>query len=524
MLGGACTAATDGTSPAPSGSQRNAGTVLGAPGTTVTVGTTETGATSGGPNPSPPGYHEGPCPVTAPTPVEVECGTLTVPESRGAGDRQVQMAVVRLKATGAPVQDPVLYLEGGPGGSAIAGIEAWTDPPSPILEHHDVILVDPRGTGYSSPRLTCDPEFDDPANEAVPKTTLLGRCHQRLVDGGIALDRYNTSDTAADLVDLRSALDIGQWNVLGVSYGTRLALALMARDPAGTRSAVLDSVYPAGVLALDDEPTNAYAALHALLAGCVADRSCAAAYPDLEARLLRTVRDLDRQPVTINVDDGDGGSKPIEFQGFDLVDHLFLGLYSNELIPDIPHAIDLAATGDLQGAVGLLAPETTPGANTPDSMPAGPGGPDASLSPARPGDSDGLYYAVECRESAPHNSPTGVEAASQDIPAALREDLVAGAVGELDSCAAWPVTAQPLDPVASDVPTLLLGGTYDPITPPRWAHEAARTLSRSEVVELPGLGHGTIDGGPCPLEMITAFLDAPTTSVSGLCTTAPHFR
>ena len=469
-------------------------------------------------------YAVQPCPFgdLAQTEIRIECGTLTVPETRGSEGRVVRVAVAWLHARGPQAaSDPVLYLEGGPGGSALSGAELWTDPPSPILERHDVILVDPRGTGYSQPRLTCEPELEDEANLDVPEPTLLERCHRRLTDEGIALDRYNTPETAADLRDLRTALGIDRWNLLGVSYGTRLALELMALDPAGTRSAVLDSVYPPGVHGIDEQPANAYAALHALLDDCAHDTRCATEHPDLEARLLDTVRRLDRRPVTVDIDDGtgDGGTEPIDYDGSTLVDDLFYALYDNTLIPDIPAAIELAASGDVQGASDRLAPDTAPGPRPePDLFDPTADG------VIRPDDSDGLFYTIECREEVPSSSRHGVDVASAGVPLALREDLVTSAESEFDSCDAWPVEPAPLSAVTSDVPTLLLGGTYDPITPVRWAREAAKTLSHAEVVELPGLGHATIDGGPCPLRMITTFLDDPSTEVGGSCTTTPRRR
>ena len=485
------------------------------------AGTTNATAFGGGVG----GYHPGPCPFgdLPATAVRIDCGTLVVPETRGSDARWVSVAVARLRTNAAVPADPVLYLEGGPGGSALSSAERWTDPPSPILERHDVILVDPRGTGYSSPRLTCDPEFEDPANDELEEPALLETCHRRLTDDGIELDRYNTLDTADDLVDLRHALGLERWNLLGVSYGTRLALELMQRDPAGTRAAVLDSVYPPGVRGIDEQAANAYDALHALLEGCAGDATCARDHPDLEARLLATVDRLDRRPVTIDLDDGtgEGGTEPYDYAGADLVDDLFFALYDNALIPDVPDIVELAVSGDVQGAADLLAPELAP---IPTDEPIVE---DDELAPEeviRPDDSDGLFYTVECREEVPNSSRAGIDAASTDIPPALREDLVFGAEFELDSCESWPVTPAPLSPVTSDVPTLLLGGAYDPITPLRWAHEAARTLSRSEVVAFDGIGHAAIDGGRCPLDMIEAFLDDPTRSVGDSCTTTPTFR
>jgi pimeloyl-ACP methyl ester carboxylesterase len=73
------------------------------------------------------------------------------------------------------------------------------------------------------------------------------------------------------------------------------------------------------------------------------------------------------------------------------------------------------------------------------------------------------------------------------------------------------------EPVVSDIPTLMLAGEYDPITPPFWAWQTAETLSTSYVYEFSGTGHAVIARGPCPGGLIRQFLANPYSTPNGSC-------
>jgi len=176
-----------------------------------------------------------------------ECGFLIVPENRDEpGKRTLRLAVAILKSRSAnPQPDPVIYLHGGPGGSAISGASRWLD--HPLREDRDFILLDQRVTGYSEPALCPQLSRDDmvvaardlsPDQATAARLALSLACRDALLERGVDLGSYNSDGSAADLVDLRRVLGYDSWNLYGISYGTKLALTTLRNSPEGIRSVV----------------------------------------------------------------------------------------------------------------------------------------------------------------------------------------------------------------------------------------------------------------------------------------------
>jgi pimeloyl-ACP methyl ester carboxylesterase len=86
-------------------------------------------------------------------------------------------------------------------------------------------------------------------------------------------------------------------------------------------------------------------------------------------------------------------------------------------------------------------------------------------------------------------------------------------------CSIWDVgKADPVvhEPLTSDVPILLMVGQFDPYGPRPLVEQAARTLSRSQVVVVPNYGHNVL-GLDCPVSIRNAWLDAPTAAPDTNC-------
>ena len=192
-----------------------------------------------------PRFEKTECWFKEPAGHDVECGWVIVPEDHARPEgKTIKLAVARFKSDASqPEPDPVIYLEGGPGGSALKSYTSQFDFLfGPLLEKRDVVLFDQRGTGYSQPALAC-PEYNQAVIDMLPKdmtaaesetvaNKALLACRDRLVKEGVNLDMYNSAQNAADIEALRQALGYDQVNLYGISYGTRLALTALRDAPA----------------------------------------------------------------------------------------------------------------------------------------------------------------------------------------------------------------------------------------------------------------------------------------------------
>ena len=135
---------------------------------------------------------------------------------------------------------------------------------------------------------------------------------------------------------------------------------------------------------------------------------------------------------------------------------------------------------------------------------------------AREGDSLAMALAINCAEEQAL-APPG-PGPRLDWPAEVVS--VVDRIGDPDpSCDVIDVPDAPAfeaDPVAAEVPTLVLNGTLDAVTPPSWAQRAAEPLADVQVVFVPGLGHDAVTD-PCSVSIVAAFLDDPTAQVDTGC-------
>ncbi len=437
---------------------------------------------------------------------DVECGYLTVPEDYDNPDgAMVEIAVTIIHSPGgATYPDPVIYLEGGPGGSATQSPEVWLE--QFFLEDRDLILFDQRGTGASIPSLNCpELEADDDSDEVAAAAA----CYERVTDEGTDVSQYHSVQAAADLAALREALGYDEWNLFGISYGTRLALVTMREQPAGIRSVILDSVYPPQVNAYEEEAVNGVSAFEILFAGCAADRACHAAYPNFEEDFYALLSDLDDVPVEFTVEDPWTEEEvDVYLDGLGLVDQVYQTLYDTATIPWIPYAIDQIMQENYEEAWILLL-----------------GGEEADKSRRQDEeedvtDSEGLFYAIECYEEIAFSDLDAAEAAVEAVDSPLGPYLIGDVQTTFEICETWLAgTPDPVEdkPVRSDIPTLVLAGEYDPVTPPAWAEAAAKYLPNSFYYEFPGVGHSVSDSGDCAQAMIQEFLNDPESAPDATC-------
>jgi pimeloyl-ACP methyl ester carboxylesterase len=445
----------------------------------------------------------------------IECGYLLVPEQRAeANSRTVRLAVATVRSQGAaPAPDPIVFLAGGPGEHALAVLslsyESWFEP---FLRDRDVIVIDQRGAGYSEPALDCPEvseaehdafdEFLPPEEARARAVAVVAACSGRLESGGVNLAAFRSQESAADLDDLRRALGYEQWNLYGVSYGTRLAQTIMRDHPAGLRSVVLDSSYPLDADIYAEGPANLDGAFRVFFEGCRAHPECGSVYPNLEAVFDGLVASLNVAPASLTQINPLNGETFSNYQltGDGLAGFLFQALYSEEITAVAPRIIASADDGDygpLEIALGIFI------AN------------EGFLS-------NGMHFSFQCADEVPFSSleETRAQALVYPLLTGLYQRSAFGGEGVFDACDGWdvpPATALEDEALNSDIPTLVLAGQYDPITPPAWGREVANGLANSYFFELPGLGHGVVLGNECGLSLALAFYAEPTLAPDASC-------
>jgi pimeloyl-ACP methyl ester carboxylesterase len=422
-------------------------------------------------------------------PVAAQCGTLEVPENRDAPHgRAITLTVAVLRAnTLSPRPDPLFMLAGGPG-QAATFLGPLAAQMINVRKDRDIILVDQRGTGRSSP-LACRALRQDDALataldiEIVPRAA---ECAKELAELGIDPAQYTTAAWVEDLDAVRAALGYAKINLWGGSYGTRVALEYLRRHPDHVRSAVLDGVAPPAMMVSFDVWPARDRAIDRVIESCEGSPACRSAHPDLattldsiRARLGTSGRDV----AVANPRTGATETLHITF------DHVVAALqtltYAPELAALIPEAIARVAAGDygpLFAAALLVSGNLTEQMNV------------------------ALHYSVTCAEDAPR-------LASGRARSALEGARSQGLARRLLAvCDVWPHGSAPLDamtPVNSDVPVLILSGALDPVTPPSNGAEVARTLTHSRHIVARGFGH-IVSSRACAPRLIASFLDDPT--------------
>lgn len=420
-------------------------------------------------------------------------GVFRVPEDRRLGPlgvgRTLDLDFTVFLATGPdPAPDPVVFVAGGPGQAAtraFGGVSA-----SPLRVRRDLILIDQRGTnGNHALRCRATGNDGDPQTYLDPlfQPEAFRACAEEL-SRRADLTCYTTEIAAHDLDAFRAALGYEKLNLVGGSYGTRASLVFMRSFPASVRSAVLDGVAP---LAFKNPLFHAAAAQEALdntLAECAADPDCQRAYPDLEHELAEVLARLEKEPAEVRVPhpNGSGEEVTVHLDRNAFAEAMRVLLYyvpGNRRLPRLIHA---AHEGD-------LAPFAVSGMATSRAL--------------RTQLALGMLLSVTCAE---------------DLPRIREEEILTATAGtflgdvrvrsQLEVCKVWPraeVSPGFGDPVSVDVPTLVLSGTLDGVTPPRWGDEAGRHLPSSVHLVVPG-GHG-VGSIPCIAGIVADFIERGST-------------
>lgn len=454
-----------------------------------------------------PAFEETACFFSVPPGQRPTCGYVMVPEDRdNPGGPLIRLATaVFHSSSDNPAPDPLIYLSGGPGGSNLEDQQNAFNPIwAPYLAARDVIIFDQRGSGLSHPSLACV-EYQrnyvaelrsNPTINAPDPVQAVVDCATRLVGEGVTLSAYTSAANARDVDDLRRALGYDQVNLFGVSYGSRLALTVMRDAPEGVRSVILGATYPPDVNLFTDQAYYVERVFNLLFETCAANPGCAANYPDLEDVFFDLVADLDADPVQLTtIDLKTGDSIDVYVDGNRFISVIFQAMYASELVPYVPQYIydfreGVYASFSLLQAAAILNESSV---------------------------SRGMYFSIQCNEELSFVDPSTAKISGNMPGFANYYDF-------LDDlflmCAFWNSGAaenRENEPVSSDIPSLLIAGSFDPITPPEWARNAAETLSSDFYFEFPTLSHDASLTSACARDLIMRFLDDPLTTPDATC-------
>jgi pimeloyl-ACP methyl ester carboxylesterase len=415
-------------------------------------------------------------------------GYLEVPADHGEPDgARIRLAVAILPArTATPARDPVVFIKGGPGAN---GIELFAprfaDEWDRLRERRDLVILDPRGHGYSDPRLPRGPLNSDyrlcdefgPAGGFAPESVQVPNtvgCRRVLLAKGVRPETLSSVQVAHDLELLRRALGASQLNLIGLSYGGRIAAEAVRQVPAAIRAVwyAAPSVPPA-----PQEGPGGERAAHEEVVGnvirrCAAHDECRKAYPRLHSEYETVVARLRRSPASVA-----GPAGPVVIDDVLLLRMLSELLRNRARAARVPlHIHTLAEQGD--SALVQVGLEVMRSVDT--------------LSVAA-----GTHLAFGCndrsvnRTSSPHRQ---------------------------QRCRAWVGAAYDgsyAEPLHSDIPGLITVGEFDAITPAANARLLAAGLPRAHWLILPWEGH--LWTAACAPHMATLFFEAPERAPDTSC-------
>jgi pimeloyl-ACP methyl ester carboxylesterase len=433
---------------------------------------------------------------------QVNCGFVRVPENREINDgKTVNLAVVIFKAPQymhSTDPSPMLRIDGGPGESSLDASAHFitTQNYKSFIFDHDLIMFDQRGVGYSTPSIACPEVVMSATNMLAINEKTARACHDRLVSEGINLNNFNVLQNAADVADLIHALGYRQMTLYGVSYGTRLVLTVMRLHPEVVRAVVLDSVYPPNHNR-NELTSAAQRAFTLLFQRCAANAYCNAKYPNLQRVFYNLVDQLNAHPINfIYTVPGTQRQYTIpSYTGDTLISTIYGDFYIAATIPLLPDLIFQAK------------------AQAHDHLPVRYGSTSGPVN-------WGMFFSTECSEDWPFLTQQDISNSRQGVTPQIARVLGGTEQAEYNICQFWKVQTVPIaqkQPVFSNIPTLVLAGEYDQITPPSSSQEVANNLSHSYYILFPGVGHGVLYQSTCANQIVSAFENHPEQQPDSSC-------
>ena len=426
--------------------------------------------------------------------IKARCGTFERhqdPADDGSPLLGLSVAVVPALSL-EPEPDPFVPIAGGPGQSTIEFYSLLSGAFEEIRRTRDIVLLDQRGTGGSA-RMECDigDEVVDCRLSTEETVALTESCLDALPHD----PRFFTTSVAAqDLEALRVALSYAQFNIYGVSYGSRVAQHFARRHPGSTRSIILDGVVPPQLALGSVIALEAQEALNNIFDRCAESAACDERFPDIAAEFTALEEKLNRDVVSVDlVHPLSGVREIISFGDAELAAAIRLMSYTPHTVALMPLLIHEAAR---ENFLPLAAQFLMVMDRMSDSL------------------AIGMHNAVVCTEDVPF----------YDRGDADRASLVSTYIGPMmvealeAICSVWPAGLIDPDfksPLSTDIPVLLLSGDADPVTPPYFGDLAAVNLDNAAHLTGKHQGHGQAATG-CMPEVMGRFVETASVDVDVL--------
>ncbi len=419
--------------------------------------------------------------------LKVDCGALIVDETRGdPKTRRIKVAVAIVRAAqpkaGLP---PVVYLHGGPGGSALKGLPRLLKSKTSrefVAADQDWIFIDQRGGGLSDPNLDCPgATLTDAGPPSQKDAGGIVACLKAFQAKGVNLSRYNAVEVAQDVQDLRQVLKLPLIDLYGGSYGTRIEAAIQTHAPQGVRAVVQDSPWPPEADWTVGGPAMVSSSIDIVMAKCAVVAECAKRYPDLKAKLAVVAERWLAGPQTI------GGKT---YTADDLGGYLMDASYFTAGV--LPRDLWKIIQGDVSPVEGFVE--------------------------SRDYYSEGQFMTHLCKEEIPFENRADVAKGTENDPVArlmvVSMQRIHDVCKAIDVGAISPVEQQP---VKTAIPTLFLAAEIDPGCPPELTKAASKGYQGSQVVIVTNATHGVSRNSPCARQAIRNFFQDPTKPVDRSC-------
>lgn len=414
------------------------------------------------------------------------CSTLEVPEDHAnPNGRQLELAISWLPATGEAEPDPIFMLAGGPGQAARGTFPMLAGAFTEARKKRHIILLDQRGTGDSSP-LKCvneqgqsavveDDDFNSESALAFAK-----RCAAQF-EGKVAVQHFSSLDAVQDLDAARKAIGAEQINLMGISYGTRMAQLYGKQFPKQARTITIDGIAPLETVLGQEHAKNLENSLDLQFAQCSKDKVCRDKLGDPRAQLNTLLATLANGPVPVRYRDAiTGERKDGQFSTGHLAILTRLLAYQPIAASLLPLQFSEANKGHIDSLMALSEMVTR---DISDQI------------------MHGMQLSVMCSEDVPD-----LVVDPEDSKRLLGTGLVDLMKAQ---CAVWPHKARPADyrkPLQGNLPVLILSGEFDPVTPPRYGDLVAKHLPNSKHIIAKGTGHNVLPIG-CMPKLFAKFLE-----------------